>query len=64
MLAKMTDEEREEYLHGLPKEIIWKMSEGNPETKTDITSLGEKIALGTVILPAKDVDTMETPTLI
>lgn len=39
----MTDDEREEFLEGLPKEIIWKMGEGNPETKSDVTSGGEKI---------------------
>ena len=37
----MTDEEREEFLDGLPKEIIWRMGEGNPQT--DVTSKGEKI---------------------
>ena len=42
-LAAMTYEEREEFLDGLNKEIIWKMSEGNPDTKSDITSAGEKI---------------------
>lgn len=43
MLAAMTEEERQEYLHGIPKEIIWKLAEGNPESKTDITTKGEKI---------------------
>lgn len=43
MLSKMTDEERQEYLMGLPKEIIWKMAEGNPEAKTDITSNGKAL---------------------
>lgn len=43
MLEGMTDEEKLEYLHGLPKEIIWKMGEGNPKQDTDITSAGEKI---------------------
>jgi hypothetical protein len=27
----MTDEEKEEFLHGLDKETIWKQAEGNPE---------------------------------
>lgn len=38
MLHTMTDEERQEYLHGLPKEVIWKMSEGNPaqENKNEV----------------------------
>jgi hypothetical protein len=30
MLASMTDEERQDFLHGLPKEVIWKLAEGNP----------------------------------
>lgn len=33
MLSKMTDDERQEYLRGLPKEVIWKMAEGNPTDK-------------------------------
>lgn len=45
MLAAMTDDERQEYLKGLPKEIIWKMAEGNPETKTDVTSGGKPIPI-------------------
>jgi predicted phosphoadenosine phosphosulfate sulfurtransferase len=36
MLASMTDEERQEYLMGIDKEVIWKMSEGNPENKGDL----------------------------
>ena len=30
MLASMTDEERQDFLDGLPKEVIWKQAEGNP----------------------------------
>ena len=38
MLAAMTDEERQEFLKGIPKEKIWEMSEGKPETnvKADV----------------------------
>ena len=48
-LAAMTDEERDEFLDGIPKETIWKMSEGNPQSddklKVDIpTSLIEIIS--------------------
>jgi hypothetical protein len=43
LLAHQTEEERQEFLHGLPKEIIWKMAEGNPDNRTDITSGGDKI---------------------
>lgn len=45
MLACQTEEERQEFLHDLPKDIIWKMAEGNPENKTDITTKGEKIEM-------------------
>ena len=34
-LASMTDEERQEFMEGIPKVDIWKMAEGNPENKID-----------------------------
>lgn len=37
-LERMTDEERDEFMEGIPKETIWKMSEGNP--KNDIEHSG------------------------
>jgi hypothetical protein len=43
MLECMSDEERQEFIHGLSKEIIWKMAEGNPANATDVTSKGEKL---------------------
>lgn len=43
MLASMTDEERQDFLHGIPKETIWKLAEGNPKQDTDVTSNGESI---------------------
>lgn len=48
-MERMTDEERDEFMEGIPKEIIWKMAEGNPENKTDVTSKGEKI----IIMPTE-----------
>ena len=42
-LETLPDEEKVDYLASLPTEIVWKMAEGNPENKTDITSKGEKI---------------------
>ena len=36
LLERQTEEERQEFLNGLPKEIIWKMAEGNPETKSEV----------------------------
>lgn len=35
-LSCMTDEERQEFMDGLPKETIWKMAEGNPHSTTDL----------------------------
>lgn len=36
LLECQTEEERQEFLHGLPKEVIWKMAEGNPESKSEV----------------------------
>lgn len=55
-LASMTDEERQEFLIGIPKVDIWKLAEGNPETKTDITSKGESI---NVIIPQAVAETFK-----
>lgn len=43
MLASMTDEERQDFMHGLPKEVIWKLAEGNPKQDTDVTSNGKEL---------------------
>ncbi len=43
-LESLPDEEKIAYLATLPTEIVWKMAEGNPENKADLTSGGEKIA--------------------
>lgn len=42
-LQGLSDEQAVEYFDGLNKLDVWKMAEGNPETKTDITTKGEKI---------------------
>lgn len=44
-LAGLTDEEAVEFWQGIDKKTVWEMAEGKPETKTDITSAGEKIVL-------------------
>lgn len=36
-LSKMTDDERDDFMEGLPKDIIWKMAEGNPHQSSDET---------------------------
>lgn len=53
-LASMNDEEREEYLEGLDKKIIWEMAEGKADTTTDITSKGERILVMPVELINKN----------
>ena len=35
-LACMNDEERDKFLEGLPKEVVWRMAEGNPHQTSDI----------------------------
>lgn len=50
MLAAMEDDERQKFLHGIPKKEIWAMAEGNPDTKTDITTKGEKIDMSPKVL--------------
>ena len=42
-LKDMTDDEKLTFMEGLPKEVIWKMSEGNPQSNLDLTSKGEKL---------------------
>lgn len=42
-LAAMTDEERDEFLEGIPKSEVWKMSEGNPATAVENNIKGEMV---------------------
>lgn len=35
MLERMTPEERDSFMEGLPKETIWRMAEGNPHSSAD-----------------------------
>jgi hypothetical protein len=44
-LETLPPEEKVEYLKTLPTEIVWRMAEGNPENKSDITSNGETIGI-------------------
>ena len=37
-LSKMTDAERQEFMQGLDKEVIWKMAEGNPKQDTELSN--------------------------
>jgi len=38
-LMEMSEEERNEFLKGLPKEVIWKMSEGNPKEQVEVETV-------------------------
>lgn len=49
MIEAMDDEERQTFLEGLDKKVIWEMAEGKPEQQTDLTSKGDKI----VFVPAE-----------
>lgn len=41
LLAKMTMEEREKFLHGLDKDKIWEMAEGKAKADGDMNLTGE-----------------------
>ncbi len=40
-LTGMTEEEKEKWIKEIPKELQWRMSEGNPETKTNTKFEGD-----------------------
>lgn len=42
-LMSLPDDEKVDYLASLPTEIVWKMAEGNPDSKNDLTSNGKQI---------------------
>ncbi len=42
-LESMSEEDRIEYFSTLDPELVWKMAEGNPDNKSDITSGGKPI---------------------
>jgi hypothetical protein len=44
-LSSLPDDRKIEYLATLPEDIVWKMAEGNPENRSDITSGGEPLPL-------------------
>jgi len=45
LLEHQTEEERQEFLNGIAKEVIWKMAEGMPAQNTDITSGGKVLPI-------------------
>jgi hypothetical protein len=50
-LSKMNDEERDAWLEGIPKEIIWRLAEGNPTN--EITGKDGKDLIPDVIAKEK-----------
>lgn len=52
-LTRLTDEERDAFFDGMPKDLVWRMAEGNPESKTDVTSNGEALTFGIAEVIAK-----------
>lgn len=61
-LASMDEEERLAYLDGMPKEVIWKMAEGNAANNTDITSAGERIVFMPPAIAEKNGVNLESDT--
>lgn len=57
-LETLPDDEKIEYLSSLPTEIVWKMAEGNPENKTDLTSKGEAVTFNIVSYKDEHSDTL------
>ncbi len=47
-LMRLDESEREAFMDGLPKEIVWRMAEGNPQTNTDLTTDGKPFTINTI----------------
>lgn len=61
-LLNMTLEQREEFLKDIPKDLQWKMAEGNPSNATDITTQGKPIIeLAKEIVEKNDLNTSTEP---
>lgn len=43
MLENMTPEEREDFLHGIPKDKLWEMAEGKAPQSVDHTTKGKEL---------------------
>lgn len=42
-LENLPDDEKIKFLESLDPDMVWRMAEGNPDTKSDLTSGGEPI---------------------
>lgn len=54
-LESLPDEEKVDYLKTLPTEIVWKMAEGNPDTKSDVIIREKPIPLDPDVLKNNSV---------
>ncbi len=61
-LLSMTDDERETFLEGVDKRVIWEMGESKASQGIGQADDLEKLDLGVVILPKKNESTLETTT--
>ena len=52
-LSKLNDKEKDAFLDGLPKEVVWKMAEGNP-TNDDSLKVSGSLDLGSLFDKSKD----------
>ena len=50
LLMTMNDEKKKEFLAELPKEIWWRMAEGNPHNTQDMTSGDQRIGVAVGII--------------
>lgn len=57
-LESLPDDEKVEYLQSLPTEIVWKMAEGNPETKTDLTTGGLPLIIPSELINKNDTSSV------
>ncbi len=42
-LKKLSEEDRIKFMNNLPASEVWRMAEGNPDNKTDLTSDGKQL---------------------
>ena len=58
-MACLTEDEKLDFMHGLSKDIIWKMGEGNPESKTEAS-----VVVKNVQIDPTDPDILASMTVI
>lgn len=59
-LQGLSDEEKIEFMEGLPKEVIWKMAEGNPTSDDTVTVVTPNIHIAESIATKYDTPTPST----